>query len=138
MKKIEGVLTLACSLLFAAVAQAQKFTRDNYYDFIAPTPRIVSQTEASKRLSLYGDPGKDLDPADGVDDQRYERLLELAARFSPVLRRNNFSVPRDFESLLRLRYDRAQKKLTCDSRPTLHAENGGNTPFCCRRAKRGL
>ena len=122
MKKIEGILTLACALLLTEIAQAQKFTRDNYYDFIAPTPRIVSQTEASKRGNLYGDPGNDLNPADGVDDRRYERLLELTARFSPVLRRNNFSVPRDFESLLRLRYDRDRKRLTCDSRPTLHVD----------------
>jgi|GEM_PF-5726238 len=120
MKKI--ALILACSLLLTEIARAQKFNRDNYCDFLAPTPRIVSQTEASRKLNLYGDPGKDVNPVDGVDDERHRRLLELAARFSPILRRNNFSIPRDFELLLRLRYDRDNKKLAYDNRPTLHVD----------------
>jgi hypothetical protein len=41
----------------------------------------------------------DTAPPDGIDDARATRLLEIAERFSPILRRNNFSVPRDFRTI---------------------------------------
>jgi hypothetical protein len=87
----------ACA--FTAAARAQGVTRDNYYDFLPPAPRIVAQSRASALLHLYGDSAdrayRDVDPADGVDDARERRLLQLAEQFSPLMRRNNFSVPRD-------------------------------------------
>lgn len=94
---------LAVRLIFCcaapAVAQAQEITRDNYYSMIPPKPRIVGQTAASLALRLFGDERdsaySDVSPVDGIDDRRARRLLELAERFSPILRRNNSSVPRD-------------------------------------------
>ena len=56
------------------------------------------------RFQLFGsvaDPGYvDVAPKDGVDDRRAARLLELAERFSPILRRNTYSVPEAFEATL--------------------------------------
>lgn len=87
-----------------ASLDGQRPTRDNYLDFLPPLPRIVAQTAASARLSLYGDRQdaayRDVAPVDGIDDLRARRLAALAAHFSPILRRNNFSVPRAFESVL--------------------------------------
>ncbi|MEO7521608.1 MAG: hypothetical protein ABIW79_07310, partial [Gemmatimonas sp.] len=61
--------------------------------------RIIAQAGASAALHLYGDIGSpdyvDRDPIDGVDDRRARRLLAIAERFSPILRRNSFVVPRD-------------------------------------------
>ena len=95
--------TLACAALVALLAASrdapgQKVRRDTYYDYLPPMPKIVGQTAASARLNLYGDtsaPGyRDREPLDGIDDARGRRLLQLAERFSPIVRRNNFLVPR--------------------------------------------
>lgn len=78
---------------------AQPVPRAAYLSHLPPLPRIVAQTPASARFHLYGDPSatsyRDDAPADGVDDVRAARLLVLAERFSPILRRNTFLVPRD-------------------------------------------
>ena len=63
-----------------------------------------SATEATEKLQFYGDPTtpgyQDRLPVDGIDDQRGRRLRLLAAKFSPILYRNNFSVPIDFKDFL--------------------------------------
>ena len=96
----------AAALLLAITARpsgGQGITRGNYYDYLPPFPRIVSQTRASATFRVYGDTADpryaDLDPVDGMDDARRSTLLALAERFSPILRPNNFSVPRDLESI---------------------------------------
>ena len=93
-------------LLLVLVPQclsAQGIGRDNYIHHLPEMSKAVSQTQASARLHLYGDrtsPAyRDID-GDGIDDARSARLLQLAARFSPILRRNNFSAPHDFETAL--------------------------------------
>ncbi|MBI4409138.1 MAG: hypothetical protein HY561_05490, partial [Gemmatimonadetes bacterium] len=95
------LLGLVCA---AAPVRAQVVTRDNYLELLPPMPALVSETRASASLRLYGDPTSlsysDLAPRDGIDDARAARLLELAERFSPILRRNNFSVPRHFADVL--------------------------------------
>jgi hypothetical protein len=87
-----------------AVLDGQSPTRDDYADFLPALPKIVAQTAASARLALFGDirdtSYRDVAPIDGMDDVRARRLVALAERFSPILRRNNFSVPRAFESVL--------------------------------------
>lgn len=97
-----ALLVVCCAA--PVVAQAQGITRDNYYAMIPPKPRIVGQTAASVALHLFGDARdsayRDADPVDGIDDRRAQRLLELAERFSPILRRNNASVPRDPADIL--------------------------------------
>src|SRR5688572_9809191 len=95
-----GTLPPVLALLaLPCFARAQEITRDNYYGMIPPTPRIVGQTQASASLRLFGDRGsptfRDVDPADGIDDARGARLMELAEHFSPIIRPNNVSVPRD-------------------------------------------
>ena len=94
-----AVLALA---VFAREAYGQ-VSRKSYYEQVPPAPKLVGQTRASAELHLYGDrslPGyTDVAPADGIDDRRAIRLSDIAERFSPILRRNNFSVPRDFRSI---------------------------------------
>jgi len=100
------LLALACSFTLAELhaLSAQHIARDRYYVLLPPVPKIVSQTRASAALHLFGDVGdssyRDAQPVDGIDDRRAQRLLILAERFSPILRRNNFSVPRDFRQIL--------------------------------------
>lgn len=87
----------------ARFLSAQAVPRDQYYQFLPPMSKLVTQTQASERLKLYGDRSSpqysDVQPVDGIDDTRAAHLLALADRFSPILRRNNFSGPRDFNSL---------------------------------------
>jgi hypothetical protein len=94
---------LAALLLHASTLSAQ-VARDGYYHHLPPMPRLVAETKASARLGLYGnrlDPKYiDRAPRDGIDDRRARRLLALAQRFSPILRRNNFSRPVDFRDAL--------------------------------------
>ncbi|MGH7556007.1 MAG: hypothetical protein ACREMQ_23640 [Longimicrobiales bacterium] len=90
--------------LVPGFASARQVSRDDYYVQLPAMPKLVGQTDASHRIHLYGDaasPGYlDRDPVDGVDDTRAARLLRIADLFSPILRRNNFSVPRLHTSVL--------------------------------------
>lgn len=97
-------LVLACASVWCAQRiDSQSPTRDNYYFYVPSAGPIVSQRDASAELSLYGNVAsvtyRDAN-GDGIDDVRARRLSDIAERFSPILRRNNFSVPREFESLL--------------------------------------
>jgi hypothetical protein len=99
--KIARVLSLVAGLLTGASAlRAQSAPQRAYYDQLPPLSKRIAQTEASTRFELFGDRAqpdyRDVEPADGVDDERGARLLALAHRFSPILRRNNFSRPIDF------------------------------------------
>ncbi len=126
MKKIFTLLTLLVMASQAGNLYGQKFTRENYFDYLAPSAPIIRQTAASAKLHLYGDPRdrafRDQNPTDGIDDGRAARLLTLAAKFSPVLHRNNYSVPRDFEMMLRLKYHPEQNKVTFDNHPLLYVD----------------
>lgn len=93
----------ALSCLTPGVAGGQRITRASYYEYLPPFPRIVTQTRASAKFALYGDPSDagydDRLPRDGIDDARGHTLQSMVARFAPVLRPNNFSVPRDLEAI---------------------------------------
>jgi hypothetical protein len=95
---------LLIAVALAATADAQKPTRDDYHRHLPPPPSIVAQTDASARLNLYGNRAAagyvDRNPVDGIDDARARRLLTIVDRFSPILRRNNFAIPRHFLDLL--------------------------------------
>lgn len=82
------------------IGNARHFTRENYIDYMDGPKSILAQTKASARLHLFGNPAaedyEDTDPVDGIDDRRGIRLQFIAAKFSPILYRNTFSVPRDF------------------------------------------
>ena len=101
------VFLLACALVVGGHAGgAQQLPRAAYFDYLPTLPRIVSQTAASARLHLFGDARdsafRDAAPTDGMDDRRAARLLFIAERFSPIMRRNNFSVPRDLDGTMGL------------------------------------
>jgi hypothetical protein len=107
MRRLLGtslVVVAALAVSDPREAGAQGITRDNYRDYLPPLPRIVAQARATAALHLYGDERdsayRDVDPVDGIDDGRARRLLFLAEQFSPLLRRNNFSVPRDLATVL--------------------------------------
>jgi hypothetical protein len=98
-----GFHVLLLSLLVgleAAPAGAQHMPKQEYIRFVPlEYPRIVRETEASVRLHLYGDrssPGyRDVDPRDGIDDERGRVLEALAYRFAPFLVQNTATVPMD-------------------------------------------
>jgi hypothetical protein len=96
--------TIAAIILFAFAhpVHAQTVTR-SYYNYLPQMPKILSQTAASDALKIFGDATKasyvDAD-FNGIDDQRQVQLLRIADAFSPILRRNNFSFPRNFKSVL--------------------------------------
>lgn len=94
-----GKLFISIALLFLAVLipiQAQNITADNYLNYM-PAPRvIISQTNASEKLTLYGD---NSDTGNYPDTSRVRRLKEIAAKFSPILYKNTDDIPVDVESL---------------------------------------
>ena len=102
MEWVGRVMALS-ALVFLTRQLPGQVARKTYYEQVPPAPRLVGQTPASARLHLYGDrtlPGySDNAPPDGIDDRLAARLLDIAERFSPILRRNNFSVPRDFRTI---------------------------------------
>lgn len=91
-------------LLLPAAAAAQTPTRDSYYESLPPPPAIIAETEPTVRFRLYGDPADsayvDVRPRDGVDDAQGDWLMTLAEHFSPILRRNTYTVPLEFEDAL--------------------------------------
>ncbi len=111
---------------YIPVASAQHYDRDEYFDYMPPTPRIISQTKASSFFHLYGnktDTGYvDRSPVNGIDDNREKWLKLLAAKFSPLLKRNTFNVPSDFEKLLKINYDKRDNKLTYDVSALMHID----------------
>ncbi|MGH7468816.1 MAG: hypothetical protein ACRENP_12735 [Longimicrobiales bacterium] len=82
---------------------AQTVGRDQYYTQLPGMSRLVSATRANIVFQLFGDTAaagyRDAN-LDGIDDSRAALLHGLAERFAPVMRRNNFSVPRDFQQAL--------------------------------------
>jgi len=100
---LAGCPALACFLCgLPASAVGQQIPRAEYLRYVPlEVPRIIRQTEASQRLSLYGDPESpeyvDVDPLDGMDDRRHAVLEELAVRFAPFLVQNTEMIPMDHE-----------------------------------------
>jgi hypothetical protein len=94
MRPLAGTVVGLTLLMIGTVCrttpiEAQAIPRDGYYDYLPPPSRIVSQTHASAELALFA----------GLAPDRMHRLLEIAERFSPIIRRNNFSVPRDLDAI---------------------------------------
>lgn len=83
------VLVMTVSVLAPTAIEAQAIPRDGYYDYLPPPSRIVSQTRASADLNLFA----------ALAPERMHRLQEIAERFSPIIRRNNFAVPRDLDGI---------------------------------------
>jgi hypothetical protein len=88
---------------------AQQMPKEDYIRYVPlEYPRIVRQTDASRRFQLLGDPSapgyRDVDPVDGIDDARGRVLQALGERFAPYLVQNTTSVPMDHRRFM----DRAQ------------------------------
>jgi hypothetical protein len=97
------LLGLAVQAMAVGSIEAQSVERQDYFHHLPAMPPLVTRTAASARFELYGAHGTplvDVAPVDGIDDARGRRLLTIAARFAPVLRRNNFSAPRFFDRTL--------------------------------------
>lgn len=92
-----------CVLLLSIVgARAKEVARDAYLKQVPlSSPRLVQQTAASLALNLFGDRDdpayRDVDPVDGIDDDRYDILLSLAVRFAPYLVQNTTNFPTNFD-----------------------------------------
>ena len=107
-------LWLAMSLAGPATGSAQSFTRTEYHAYLPPPGKPTEQTAASRDFRLFkGHDGALPSGTPGVSPQREQRLLALAARFSPILIPTNFSVPRDFEDVLAFSYDSLTRSVHC-------------------------
>jgi len=100
-KKVKRILWLA-ALGFTLSLSAKEIPRNEYIKYLPiTTPKIMSQTEANKIFSLYGDKSnpayRDVNPADGIDDRRFRVLENLAVRFAPYLVQNTSDAPMDFK-----------------------------------------
>jgi len=95
-----SVAVVGWSVSVAAAASAQEIPAPEYVTYVPREQAApVTQTDASARFRLFGDPGdpayRDQSPRDGIDDARNARFLELAERFAPWLRRNAYGFPMD-------------------------------------------
>ncbi|MEO5510977.1 MAG: hypothetical protein ABIS27_10150, partial [Longimicrobiales bacterium] len=94
-------LPLLALLLLPGSLHSQ-ISRKDYFQYVPTMSKVVRQTAASHALHLYGDQGSPTytdDDSNGIDDLRQEQLHRIADTFSPVLRRNNFSFPRNFKTV---------------------------------------
>ncbi len=102
------VLSILWIILFHRLVYPQAIPHDEYLDYLQlEYPKIVKQTRASAELHLYGDksnPGyKDVDPVDGIDDDRWKVLKKIALKFSPYLVQNTTTVPIDIKAFIESR-----------------------------------
>lgn len=100
-KKANRFISLL-ALGFTLSLSAEEIPRNEYIKYVPFTyPKIMSQTEANKTFSLYGDRSdpdyQDVDPVDGIDDRRFRILENLAIRFAPYLVQNTSDAPMDFK-----------------------------------------
>jgi hypothetical protein len=94
------------SVIFSVTSSdGQKMPGKNYVQYLPLTfPKIMTQTDASRDFHLYGNEQDSLyidKNKDGIGDERYERLMQLCARFSPILFWNTtYSIPLDFRAII--------------------------------------
>lgn len=95
----------ACSVLLASglSASSQEDPRETYGRELSAAPPPQGRPRLNEIMNLYGVATAENDsmPADGIVDERAEKLRRIAAEFSPILRRNTESVPREFLTTLR-------------------------------------
>jgi hypothetical protein len=89
-------------LIVASNVLAQRIPKDEYIKYVPiKNPPLVRQAPGSAELMLYGNKNssayRDINPVDGIDDQRGEHLMKIAERFSPILIQNSFAAPLDFK-----------------------------------------
>ncbi|MGA7304340.1 MAG: hypothetical protein WBW88_05675 [Rhodothermales bacterium] len=123
---VTGILLTVC---VPALAQNVTYRTDNYYDYLpGALPKhqtAITATPASTELGLFGrydDPDYRDEDLNGIDDQRQERLSEIAEMFAPILRRTNYSVPRDVREVLQLQFDPDSGHLEFGKHELLHVD----------------
>ena len=128
MRVLGAMVATSAILTSFGVADGQQPSRDAYYSHLPAPPPLVRETIASARFRLYGDRGdsahRDTDPADGIDDRRAARLALIAEHFSPIIRHNGSSPPRDFRDIaggrmLHVDWWRDGRLLSMDSLPLI-------------------
>jgi hypothetical protein len=79
--------------------------KSEYYQYVPLTyPRPVRQAAGSRDMALYGDVAspsyRDVDPVDGIDDERHRVLHEMGIKFAPYLVMNSTAVPMDWRKFM--------------------------------------
>ncbi len=79
---------------------AQPIPKEDYIQYLPLSyAQIKRQADATAALTLYGDPDdpayRDVEPLDGIDDQRHDVLMDLAVRFAPYMVQNTTAIPMD-------------------------------------------
>ncbi|MBN2018021.1 MAG: hypothetical protein JW794_07845 [Candidatus Cloacimonetes bacterium] len=92
-------------ILVVSILEAATIPRDEYIKFLELSyPRIVQQTPASKYFALFGDKNspdyQDINPVDGIDDNRFGILQRLAIKFAPYMILNTTLPPMDFRKFI--------------------------------------
>ncbi len=106
-RNVYRAAALAAVALVVSVGRptAQEVPRDEYLRFVPLSQlELTEQTDASRRLNLYGDRSdpeyRDVDPRNGIDDDRDRRLERIALRFAPFMIRNTTERPLAFERFM--------------------------------------
>ena len=100
-------LSILSIVLFQNFIYPQAIPRDEYLNYLQlEYPRIVEQTGASAELYLYGNKSDtdyiDVNPVDGIDDERFKVLKRMALEFAPYLVQNTTTVPIDIKAFIRI------------------------------------
>ena len=99
-------ITISVALGLILPLSSKEISRNEYITYMPiKYPKIISQTDANVFFALYGDKNDaayhDVNPVDGIDDQRFEVLNNLALRFAPYLVQNTSDAPMDFRYFLK-------------------------------------
>ncbi len=92
-------------LVCPATSSAQDMPKHEYYQYVPLTYlRPVRQAAGSEALSLYGDVAnpsyRDVDPVDGMDDERLRVFQRMGVKFAPYLVLNSTAVPMDWRKFM--------------------------------------
>lgn len=101
------VLMASVTGLGVSSLAAQAIPKPDYFTYMPPGSGIslpIRQTRASAALHLFGDetsPGyRDVNPRDGIDDERNVWFLKLSERFAPWIVRHSVGFPMDLRRWL--------------------------------------
>lgn len=100
-----GFISLMILILSPLFTSGRDISKSQYIQHLPLVfPKFVSQTEASRRLHLFGDTAdpdyRDIHPVDGIDDKRMVVLEKIALRFAPLLIQNTSTFPMDVKYFL--------------------------------------
>jgi len=104
-KSIIVIAIFVFIFLASNILGAATIPREEYIKYLELSyPRIVQQTPASRYFTLYGDKNSpefiDVDPVDGIDDNRLQLLHRLGVKFAPYMILNTILVPMDLRKFI--------------------------------------